>query len=98
MRIFLHVSLWCGVQTAGPFFKFIVVRVRVRVQFFWVGVVRVQGAGAIFMGGCGTGAGCGCVFLGLLWCGCGRVCGTFHDSYVRVQNRTRTRTPKSDIT
>ena len=47
MRIFLHLSLGCGVQTAGPFFKFIVVRVRVRVQFFWVGVVRVRGAGAV---------------------------------------------------
>ena len=42
MRIFLHLSLGCGVQTAGPFFKFIVVRLRVRVQFFWVGVVRVR--------------------------------------------------------
>ena len=75
VRIFLHVSLWCGVQTAGPFFKFIVVRVRVRLQFFWVG--------------CGAGAGCGCDFYGLVWYGCGLRVRFFRIVMVRVRARVR---------
>ena len=68
------------VRGAGALFKFILVRVRGAGAVFLFNVVRVRVRVRFLIS----------IFFGP-WCGCG----FFHDSCVRVRNRTRTRTSES---